>query len=48
MASLDKEGVLRAIKDNKVKFVRIWFTDILGVLKSFSITAEEVEGALAG
>ena len=29
-----------------MKFVRLWFTDILGQLKSFAITVEELEGAL--
>jgi len=29
-----------------VKFIRMWFTDILGILKSFAITVEELEGAL--
>jgi glutamine synthetase len=29
-----------------VKFVRLWFTDILGFLKSFAITIRELEGAL--
>ncbi|NIM07175.1 MAG: glutamine synthetase, partial [Armatimonadetes bacterium] len=27
-------------------FIRLWFTDILGFLKSFAITVEELEGAL--
>ncbi|MBI4837983.1 MAG: glutamine synthetase [Nitrospirae bacterium] len=30
---------------NNVKFIRLWFTDILGQLKSFAITSEELEGA---
>jgi glutamine synthetase len=42
----DKEYVLRAVKDQGVKFVRLWFTDVLGTLKSFAITVEELEGAL--
>ena len=29
-----------------VKFIKLWFTDILGFLKSFSITVEELETAL--
>jgi glutamine synthetase len=36
---------LKFVKDKDVKFIRIWFTDILGQLKSFAITAEELEGA---
>ena len=46
MASLDREGVLKAVKDGKVKFIRLCFTDVLGFLKSFSITTEELEEAL--
>lgn len=45
MEKLDREAVLKIVKDKKVKFIRIWFTDILGTLKSFAITAEELEGA---
>jgi len=41
-----KEYVLKMAKDHDVKFIRFWFTDILGVLKSFAITVEELEGAL--
>ncbi|MDY6906667.1 MAG: glutamine synthetase family protein [Chloroflexota bacterium] len=38
--------VLRMAKEHGVKFVRLWFTDILGFLKSFAITVEELETAL--
>ena len=41
-----KEHVLRAVKEHDVKFIRLWFTDILGFLKSFAITVEELERAL--
>ena len=41
-----KEYVLNIAKENDVKFIRLWFTDILGMLKSFAITVEELEGAL--
>jgi len=41
-----KEYVLKMAKEHDVKFIRLWFTDILGVLKSFAITVEELEGAL--
>ena len=34
------------VKENDVKFIRLWFTDILGVLKGFAITVDELEGAL--
>jgi glutamine synthetase len=38
-----KEFVLKQVRDHDVKFIRLWFTDILGFLKSFAITAEELE-----
>ena len=41
-----KEYVLNMAKEHDVKFIRLWFTDILGMLKSFAITVEELEGAL--
>ncbi|MFH1006119.1 MAG: glutamine synthetase family protein [Candidatus Latescibacterota bacterium] len=46
MATKDKDYVLKFAKEHNVKFVRLWFTDILGVLKSFAITVEELEEAL--
>jgi glutamine synthetase len=33
------------VKEHDVKFIQMWFTDILGFLKSFSITVEELAGA---
>ena len=42
----DKEYVLKMAKESNVKFIRLWFTDILGFVKSFAITVEELEGAL--
>ena len=41
-----KEYVLKMANEHSVKFIRLWFTDILGFLKSFAITVEELEGAL--
>ena len=41
-----RQFVLRAAKENDVKFIRLWFTDILGILKGFAITEAELEGAL--
>ncbi len=41
-----KQRVLEMAKENSVKFIRLWFTDILGFLKSFAITVEELEVAL--
>lgn len=42
----DQEFVLRTIEERNIKFVRLWFTDILGLLKAFDITPSEVEEAL--
>lgn len=41
-----KEYVFRKVQEQGVKFVRMWFTDILGFLKSFSVTVAELERAL--
>ena len=41
-----KEYILKMAKEHDVKFIWMWFTDILGILKSFAITVEELEGAL--
>jgi glutamine synthetase len=41
-----KAYVLKMAKEHDVKFIRFWFTDILGMLKSFAITVEELEMAL--
>jgi len=42
----DNDYVLEAVREHDVKFIRLWFTDILGFLKSFAITREELEEAL--
>jgi glutamine synthetase len=42
-----KEYVLKKAHDNNIKFIRFWFTDVQGFLKSFAITVEELEGALS-
>jgi glutamine synthetase len=42
----DKEYILKLAHEKKVKFIRLWFTDILGLLKSFAITIDELEDAL--
>ena len=41
-----REYVLKMAKEHDVKFIRLCFTDILGFLKSFAITVEELERAL--
>ena len=42
----EREYVLRSARDFDVKFVRLWFTDILGNLKGFAITVDDLEDAL--
>ncbi len=46
---MDKQTdfVLRTIEERGVKFVRLWFTDVAGTLKSVAIAPAEVEGAFA-
>jgi glutamine synthetase len=46
MSGDQKDFVLTSCRDHDIKFIRLWFTDILGSLKSFAITVEELEGAL--
>jgi glutamine synthetase len=40
-----RDEVFEAVAKHDVRFVRLWFTDILGQLKSFAITPRELEGA---
>jgi glutamine synthetase len=40
-----KDEVFAAIDKYDVRFIRIWFTDILGMPKSFAINVSELEGA---
>ena len=46
MLSAEAEYVLRTVEERGIRFVRLWFTDVLGFLKSFTITSQELEGAL--
>ncbi len=39
--------VIKTVEERGVQFVQLWFTDVLGTLKAFSIAPAEVEGALA-
>jgi len=40
-----EEFVLRALEERDVRFVRLWFTDVVGHLKSVAIAPAELEGA---
>jgi glutamine synthetase len=42
-----QEYVLRTVEERDVRFIRLWFTDVLGFLKSVAITAAELENAFS-
>jgi glutamine synthetase len=42
------EDVKAIVADRNIRFIRFWFTDILGQLKSFSINAAELDDAFEG
>ncbi|MDP9432238.1 MAG: type I glutamate--ammonia ligase [Actinomycetota bacterium] len=42
-----QEFVLRALEERDIRFVRLWFTDVLGTLKSVAVAPAELEGAFA-
>ncbi len=42
----NREYVLRSVEERGVRFVRLWFVDVLGILKSFAIPVTELETAL--
>src|SRR5688500_13145829 len=45
MDDKQKAFVLRTVEERDVRFIRLWFTDVLGFLKSVAIPTEELEGA---
>ena len=42
-----QEYVLRTVEERDVRFVRLWFTDVLGMLKSVAVTSSELEAAFS-
>jgi len=46
MPKMTNKDILKAVKEKNVKFIRLWFTDVLGFLKGFAISPSELEGAL--
>ena len=40
-----RDYVLRTVEERGVRLIRLWFTDVLGQLKSFAISPAELEGA---
>ena len=49
MAPMDKqqEFVLRTTEERDIRFIRLWFTDVLGYLKSVAVAPAELEAAFA-
>ncbi len=45
--SKQRDFVLRTIEERGVRFVRLWFTDVAGTLKSVALAPAEVEGAFS-
>lgn len=43
----EQDFVLKTVKSRDVHFVRLWFTDIQGAMKSFAVVPSELEGAFA-
>lgn len=41
-----KDEIFEEVQEHDVEFIRLWFTDINGILKSFAITQDELENAL--
>jgi len=46
MSKMTNKDILKIVKEKNVKFIRLWFTDVLGFLKGFAISPSELEGAL--
>ena len=46
-ANPEEDFVLKTIKSRDVHFVRFWFTDVLGRMKSFAVIPSELEDAFA-
>ena len=40
-----QEFALRTVEEREVRFIRLWFTDVLGTLKSVAIAPAELEAA---
>jgi glutamine synthetase len=46
MLEQQRDYVLRTVEERGVRLIRLWFTDVLGNLKSFAISPAELESAL--
>ena len=43
MICQNEQDVLNVVKETEVSFIQFWFTDVLGILKSFAVTPSELE-----
>lgn len=46
MRAKTKSDVMKLVKKEKVRYIRLWFTDVLGLLKGFTITVDELPRAM--
>ena len=44
--ALSKEDIIRIVREEDIKFVRMQFADIFGQLKNVALTASQVEKAV--
>ena len=42
-----EDFVIRSLEERNIRFVRLWFTDVLGFLKSVAVAPAELDGAFA-
>ncbi|MBW1721561.1 MAG: glutamine synthetase [Deltaproteobacteria bacterium] len=47
MLCKNADDVKRIVKEKNVSFIQFWFTDVLGMLKSFAITPSELDEGLS-
>ena len=43
----DQDYVLRSVEERGIRYIQLWFTDVLGIRRGFSITPAELENALS-
>ena len=46
MGKMSAADVIRTVKEQNIRFIKLWFADILGQVKSFSLSDRELENAL--
>jgi len=46
MSKYSKEDILKMAEEKNVRFIRMQFTDILGIVKNVAITVKQLEDAL--